>query len=127
MSAQQVRITAKQFRRGGADIGCEHCGSAIAIDLPSLADALKADSFTLTSGLHEQLRLTPTQARLFDCLHEARGAVAYATLEEATTGYEDGESVRAHIHHLRKKLVGSRWRIVNIRGAGYRLAEEPQP
>lgn len=73
------------------------------------------------------VRLTPTEFGVLKVLAEYAGRVVTQNqLVEKVWGSANanqGEGLRVHINHIRKKLDGAKVRIVNEPGIGYRLTE----
>ncbi len=75
------------------------------------------------------IKLTPIQYRLLHCLASNAGhVVTHATLVSKVWGDEEVEigddSLKVHIHYLRKKLGDKTWspdRIITVPGVGYRF------
>ena len=87
---------------------------------------------TLNPATHEvshhgrPVELSAREFALLQALAErAGGVLSRAQLEEKLYGWDDSvgsNAVEVHIHHLRRKL--GEGVIVNVRGLGYRLADE---
>lgn len=73
-------------------------------------------------------RLTPTEARFFELLKKRSGhTVSRGALMDVAVHRADGEPdediIAVQICKLRRKLVGSRYKIETVWGTGYRLDE----
>jgi two-component system KDP operon response regulator KdpE len=79
----------------------------------------------LLSG--KPVRLTPTEFGVLKVLAEYAGRVVtqnqLVQKVWGTANANQGEGLRVHINHIRKKLDGAKVRIVNEPGIGYRLME----
>lgn len=79
----------------------------------------------LLSG--KPVRLTPTEFGVLKVLAEYAGRVVtqnqLVQKVWGTANTNQGEGLRVHINHIRKKLDGAQVRIVNEPGIGYRLME----
>jgi two-component system response regulator QseB len=73
-----------------------------------------------------EVTLSAREFALLEALMQRPGAVlSREKLEESVYGWGDeigSNAIEVHLHHLRKKLGAQR--IVNVRGVGYRLAED---
>ena len=101
----------------------------------SVGTTLTSGDLTINSDTQEVLlrgepiRLTPIQYRLLHCLvNNAGRAIPHSTLMAKVWGAEEvdigDESLKVHIHYLRKKLgdsSGNPSRIITVPGVGYKF------
>jgi len=103
--------------------------NTISTQLVGFKAVMASPSFTLPV----EQRLTTVQARIFTMLSQAgaRGVTIaglaqglYADLPECDQPEDPNNVIKVHIHHIRKRLRGSRYGIVTIWGRGFRLIED---
>ncbi len=100
---------------------------------PSHGDlALRTDAGTLCCGA-ESITLAPAEIHIMLLLlHKHEEVVRRSALEASAWGLNDAVTPNAldvALHRIRRKLlaIGSRQRIVNVRGLGYALREDAPP
>ena len=100
---------------------CRRCGAEIATaDLMDIDPGVDRAHFALVLAGDRRRHLSPTEWRLFAALYRRHGRVV-PNIELARAARMSRYSLREQIGRLRKRLFGSRFRLVTYRGKGYEL------
>ena len=100
---------------------CRRCGAEIVTaDLMDIDPGVDRAHFSLVLSGDRRRQLSPTEWRLFAALYRRHGRVVL-TAELARAARIGHYNLGEQIDQLRKRLIGSRFRLLTPRGDGYEL------
>ena len=125
---RRLRISEEEVLQGGTQLLCPHCRTVVTVETPDprtlLASAVVTD---LPPGVAE---LTPRERDIFGALLSQPGKLipGRALVALAFGALYDTRNLNVHLVRLRRKLIGSGYRIETVLGVGYRLhVPAPEP